>query len=33
LINFLPGAVGDVIIDDHSIMSIEPHSFPMTPTP
>jgi hypothetical protein len=33
LINFLPGAQGDVIIDDHSIMNIEPRSFPATPTP
>ena len=32
LINFLPGATGEMIIDDRSIMKIEPRSFP-TPTP
>lgn len=32
LINFLPGATGEMVIDDRSIMKIEPRSFP-TPTP
>jgi Flp pilus assembly protein TadG len=32
LINFLPGAVGEMIINDYSLMSIEPRYFP-TPTP
>jgi len=33
LINFLPGAVGDTIIDDRSVMNIEPAQFLLTPTP
>ena len=32
LVNFLPGANGDVIINDYTIMNIEPRTFP-TPTP
>lgn len=32
LINFLPGATGEMMINDVSVMKIEPRSFP-TPTP